>query len=144
MYRTPQTDGSLALATPPHLPASRQPPRLVVVPDPPDRQAPAVPPPPVKVLLRGVLEVLSGQRAASQLILRTSPEIAQELLGRPSRRSSCPAQVERVRVLRVADRAVETCAVIRRPGASGRCGALAMRIEYTDERGWIVTRLQVG
>ena len=96
------------------------------------------------MLLLGVLEVLSGRRAASQLMLRTSPEIAQELLARPSRRSSCPAQLVRVRVLRVADRAVETCAVIRRPGPEGRCGALAMRIEYSDDRGWLVTRLQVG
>jgi hypothetical protein len=140
---TSHFDGSLALATQPSYPAARRPPRLVVVADPPTT-VPEIPPPPVKVLLRGVLEVLSGRRPASQLILRTSPEIAQDLLTRPSRRSSLPAQVERVRVLRVADRAVETCAVIRRPDAGGRCGALAMRVEYSDERGWVVTRLQVG
>lgn len=136
-------DGSLALAGQPRFPAAGRPPRLVVVADPPTA-VPEIPPPPVKVLLRGILEVLSGRRPASQLVLKTSPAIAQDLLARPSRRSSLPAQVERVRVLRVAERAVETCAVIRRPGTGGRCGALAMRVEYSDERGWIVTRLQVG
>jgi hypothetical protein len=100
-----------------------------------------IPPPPVALLVRGLLEVLGGWRPASQVALRTSPEIAADLLARPRRRTSPrPPQVERLRVLRVADDVVEACAVVRR---SQRCGAMALRLEF-GSRGWLVTRLQVG
>jgi hypothetical protein len=100
-----------------------------------------VPTPPVGMLVRGVLEVLSGWRPAAQIAMRTSPEIAADLMSRPRRRSATQTpHVERLRVLRVADDAVEACAVLRR---GRRCGALAMRLEY-GSRGWLVTRLQVG
>jgi hypothetical protein len=95
----------------------------------------------VALLVRGLMEVLSGWRPASQIALRTSPEIAADLLARPRRRTAArPPQVERLRVLRVADGVVEACAVIRR---TQRCGALALRLEH-GSRGWLVTRLQVG
>jgi hypothetical protein len=152
---SPATDGSSALAasrvkaTPSNA--------LHVVPDPDgpdgpdapdgglqriqDSSGPAWPAPPVGLLLRGLLEVLSGWRPASQLALRMSPEIAADLLTRPRRRTAeRPPYVQRLRVLRVSDDAVEACAVLRR---AHRCGALAMRLEH-GERGWLVTRLQIG
>jgi hypothetical protein len=93
------------------------------------------------LLLRGLLEVLHGWRPAAQMAMRTSPEIAADLLARPCRRTTPqPPQVERVRVLRVADDAAEVCAVFRR---GRRCGALAMRLQH-GSTGWMVTRLQVG
>lgn len=137
-----RTDGSSALAAP-RLPERRRPDLRVV---PPTRTSDAgpgslVPPPPVRLLLRGLLEVLSGWRPAAQMALRVSPEIATDLLARPRRRSAAPPpQVLRLRVLRVADDVVETCVVLRR---GQRCGALAMRLEH-GTRGWLVTRLQVG
>jgi hypothetical protein len=106
-----------------------------------DAGPPEIPPPPVRLLLRGLLEVLSGWRPASQLALRVSPEIAADLLSRPRRRSTTPPpQVLKLRVHRVADRTVEACVVLRR---GTRCGAMAMRLEH-GSRGWLVTRLQVG
>lgn len=100
-----------------------------------------IPPPPVGVLVRGLLEVVSGWRPAAQMALLTTPEIAADLLARPRRRTAGrPPQVQRIRALRVADDVVEACAVFRRPQ---RCGALALRLEY-GSRGWLVTRLQVG
>lgn len=131
----PAVDGSSALA-PRALPEPRADLRLV-----PPVEDPTVPPPPVSLLLRALLEVLAGRRPASQIALRTSPEIAADLLSRPRRHSAAPPQqVVRLRVRRVRDDAVEACAVIRR---GARCGALAMRLEY-GSRGWLVTRLQVG
>jgi hypothetical protein len=134
-------EGSSALApagVEPLRPAS--PPPLRVLPRPEGGGA-DLPPPPAALLLRGLLEVLHGWRPAAQMAMRTSPEIAADLLSRPGRRSpSRPPQVERIRVLRVADGAAEVCAVLRR---ERRCGALAMRLEH-GPRGWIVTRLQVG
>jgi hypothetical protein len=134
------TDGSSALApfTPGH---ARSP--LHVVPSTRSEQAPdeELPAPPVRLMLRGLLEVLSGWRPAAQMALRVSPEIAADLLGRPRRQTAAPTpQVLRLRVIRVSDSVVETCAVLRR---GRRAGALAMRMEFGD-RGWLVTRLQVG
>jgi hypothetical protein len=95
----------------------------------------------VRLLVRGLLEVLSGWRPAAQMALRVSPEIAADLLARPRRRTANPPpQIQRLRVLRVSDSAVETCAVLRR---GQRCGVLAMRMEF-GSRGWLVTRLQIG
>jgi hypothetical protein len=132
---TPRTDGSSALAT---APTAR--PALHVLPEPAEPVR-AVPVPPAAVLVRGLLEVLHGWRPVSQVAMRTSPQIAADLLARPRRRlATPPPQVERLRVLRVADEAAEVCAVVRR---ERRCGALAMRLEH-GSRGWIVTRLQVG
>lgn len=137
----PVTDGTSALAVG-QMPLQPRP-ALSVVPagGGPGEPPHAVPPPPVRILLRGLLEVLSGWRPAAQVALRVSPEIAAELLDRPRRRSATPPPaVLRTRVLRVADDVVETCAVLRR---GQRCGALAMRLEF-GSRGWLVTRLQVG
>jgi hypothetical protein len=136
----PLTDGTSALALRP-MPQQHRP-ALHVVPASGAGEPPSsTPPPPVRILLRGLLEVLSGWRPAAQVALRVSPEIAADLLARPRRRSATPPpQVLRMRVLRVADDVVETCAVLRR---GQRCGALAMRLEF-GSRGWLVTRLQVG
>ena len=137
---TPRTtDGSSALALP-GLPEARRP-DLRLVSRAPEPDGSEIPPPPVRLMLRGLLEVLSGWRPASQMALRVSPEIAADLLGRPGRRGATPPpQVLKLRVLRVADRTVEACVVLRR---GTRCGALAMRLEH-GSRGWLVTRLQVG
>ncbi|HSP36841.1 MAG TPA: Rv3235 family protein [Frankiaceae bacterium] len=134
----PGFDGTSALAAA-ALPGARRPDLQVVSREEPDEQE--MPTPPVGFLVRGLLEVLSGLRPASQLALKVSPEIAADLLARPRRRTAArPPQVLRLRVLRVADDVVETCAVLRR---GQRCGALAMRLEF-GSRGWLVTRLQVG
>jgi hypothetical protein len=99
------------------------------------------PPPPVALVLRGLLEVLSGWRSVAQLVPHTSPEIAADLLARKRPRSASRRPiVTSLRKLRVSDGVVEACAVIRR---ERRCGALAMRFEY-GERGWLLTRLEVG
>jgi hypothetical protein len=134
------TDGSSALAPPPVPPVRAAALRVVRDSDATSRPGQYVPAPPVGLLLRGLLEVLSGWRSAGQLALRMSPEIATDLLARPRRRATRPPQVERLRVLRVSENAVEACAVLRR---GERCGALAMRLEH-GQRGWLVTRLQVG
>jgi hypothetical protein len=132
-------DGTSALA-PSSVPETRRP-DLRLVPPVGTVEQQVVPAPQVRSLVRGLLEVLSGWRPASQLALRVSPEIAADLLARPRRRAATPPpQILRLRVLRVADDVVETCAVVRR---GQRCGALAMRLEF-GSRGWLVTRLQVG
>ncbi len=146
-------DGSSALAPapqPPDAPSDDRPVALRVVPPvaspagatgPTEPTETAPPPPPVTLVLRGVLEVLSGWRPAAQLVPRTSPQIAGDLLSRRRPRAAGrPPSVVRLRTLRVADDVVEACAVIRR---ERRCGALAMRFEF-GERGWLLTRLEVG
>jgi hypothetical protein len=139
---TPAVDGTSALAPVPAPDARRAALTLVrTTAARAGRPDGDVPTPPVGMLVRGVLEVLSGWRPAAQIAMRTSPEIAADLMSRPRRRSATQTpHVERLRVLRVADDAVEACAVLRR---GRRCGALAMRLEY-GSRGWLVTRLQVG
>jgi Family of unknown function (DUF6459) len=137
-------DGTAALAPVPRRPidptAGRTPALRVVPPLPAPPKAP-LPPPPVTLVLRGLLEVLSGWRPAAQLVPRTSPEIASDLLSRRRPRvAGRPPSVARLRTLRVSDDVVEACAVLRR---EQRCGALAMRFEYS-ERGWLLTRLEVG
>jgi uncharacterized protein DUF6459 len=140
-------DGSSALAPAPQHPGRSLPERpiaLHVVPEltaSPTAGTPPTPPPPVALVLRGVLEVLSGWRPAAQLVPRTSPAIASDLLSRRRPRVvGRPPSVVSLRTLRVTDDVVEACAVVRR---ERRCGAVAMRFEF-NERGWLLTRLEVG
>lgn len=101
----------------------------------------------VERLSQAVMEVVSGQRPAAQLIRHFAPSVysvvarrglvaARRHDGRPRR----PAVVRRVRVCEPADGVVEACAVVM---AHGRVRALAMRLEGIDGR-WVVTAITIG
>lgn len=115
-----------------------QPTRRALLPDP----APLVP-----RLAQTVIEVVSGQRPAPQLIRHTAPSVY-SVLARQSmvagRRRTPGAQrsplVRRVRLCEPADGVVEACAVVV---SHGRVRALAMRLEGLDGR-WVVTALTIG
>lgn len=98
-------------------------------------------------IAQAIVEVISGQRPATQLIRHTSPTVYSVLARRAlvsSRRAvSGPrraAVVRRVRVCEPADGVVEACAVVV---AHGRVRALALRLEGLDGR-WLVTQVAVG
>ncbi len=115
-----------------------QPTRRLLLPDP----EPLVP-----RLAQTVMEVVSGQRPAPQLIRHTAPAVY-SVLARQSlvagRRRVSGAQrsavVRRVRLCEPADGVVEACAVVV---SHGRVRALAMRLEGLDGR-WVVTALTIG
>jgi hypothetical protein len=101
----------------------------------------------VAKLAQAVVEVVSGQRPAPQLIRHTSPTIysmlARQAMVAGRRRTPGPrrpAVVRRVRVCEPADGIVEACAVVV---AHGRVRALALRLEGLDGR-WLVTALTLG
>jgi hypothetical protein len=115
-----------------------QPTRSALLPDP----APLVP-----RLAQTVIEVVSGQRPAPQLIRHTAPSVYSVLARQAmvaGRRRAGGAQrsplVRRVRLCEPADGVVEACAVVV---AHGRVRALAMRLEGLDGR-WVVTALTIG
>ena len=98
-------------------------------------------------LAQAVIEVVSGQRPAPQLIRHTSPTIysvlARQAMIAGRRRAPGarrPAVVRRVRVCEPADGVVEACAVVV---SHGRVRALALRLEGLDGR-WLVTALTLG
>ncbi len=98
-------------------------------------------------IAQAIVEVISGQRPATQLIRHTSPTVYSVLARRAlvsNRRLASgprrPAVVRRVRVCEPADGVVEACAVVV---AHGRVRALALRLEGLDGR-WLVTQVAVG
>jgi hypothetical protein len=93
------------------------------------------------VLVRGILEVLSGRRSVSQLVPWVSTEVYDELevnIAPPSMRTSADA-TRRLIVTEPADGVAEVAAVVQR---GARAAALAMRLEGLDGR-WVVTALQL-
>ncbi|MBB2985778.1 Rv3235 family protein [Terracoccus luteus] len=105
------------------------------------------PEPFVATLAQAVMEVLSGQRPASQLARHLSPTVHTMVARRAlvATRRAAPgarraAMVRRVRVCEPADGVVEACAVVV---SHGRVGALALRLEGRDGR-WVATALTVG
>jgi hypothetical protein len=93
------------------------------------------------IVVRAIVEALSGARPASQLVGWTTPQLQADLertMARPTarRRSS----VRSVRVTEPRPGVAEVCAVIDR---GGRMAALALRMESTDGR-WRVTTLQIA
>ena len=115
-----------------------QPTRSALLPDP----VPLVP-----RLAQTVIEVVSGQRPAPQLIRHTAPSVysvlARQAMVAGRRRTSVAQRsplVRRVRLCEPADGVVEACAVVV---AHGRVRALAMRLEGLDGR-WVVTALTIG
>lgn len=116
----------------------RQPTRTSQLPDP----APLV-----GQLAQAIMEVVSGQRPAPQLIRHTAPTIysviARQAMVAGRRRAPGPrrpAIVRRVRVCEPADGIIEACAVVV---SHGRVRALALRLEGLDGR-WLVTALTIG
>jgi hypothetical protein len=98
-------------------------------------------------LAQAVVEIVSGQRPAPQVIRHTAPTvysvIARQAMVAGRRRlpgARRPAVVRRVRVCEPADGIVEACAVVV---AHGRVRALALRLEGLDGR-WLVTALTIG
>jgi hypothetical protein len=115
-----------------------QPTRSALLPEP----GPLVP-----RLAQTVIEVVSGQRPAPQLIRHTAPTVysvlARQAMVAARRRmagAQRPPLVRRVRLCEPADGVVEACAVVV---AHGRVRALAMRLEGLDGR-WVVTALTIG
>jgi len=105
------------------------------------------PEPFVAKIAQAIIEVISGQRPATQLIRHTSPTaysvlarralVSSRRLGKGPRRA---AVVRRVRVCEPADGVVEACAVVV---SQGRVRALALRLEGLDGR-WLVTQIAIG
>lgn len=101
----------------------------------------------VAKMAQAIIEVVSGQRPAPQLIRHTSSPVYSVLARRAlvsarrqpegARRS---AVVRRIRVCEPADGIVEACAVVV---SHGRVRALALRLEGLDGR-WLVTQLTIG
>ncbi|MDN5795574.1 MAG: Rv3235 family protein [Intrasporangium sp.] len=101
----------------------------------------------VAKIAQAIVEVITAQRPAPQLIRHTSPAIysglARRALVAAKRRpggARRPAMVRRVRICEPADGIVEACAVVV---VHGRVRALALRLEGLDGR-WLVTQLTVG
>ncbi|GAA6524546.1 Rv3235 family protein [Intrasporangium sp. DVR] len=105
------------------------------------------PEPFVAKMAQAVVEVISGQRPATQLIRHTSPTVysllARRALVSSRRLSAGPrrrARVRRVRVCEPTDGVVEACAVVV---SHGRVRALAFRLEGLDGR-WLMTQVALG
>lgn len=105
------------------------------------------PEPFVAKIAQAVVEVITGQRPATQLIRHASPTVYSLLarralvstrrLGKGARR---PAVVRRIRLCEPADGVVEACAVVI---SHGRVRALAFRLEGLDGR-WLLTQVAIG
>ncbi|GAB3080759.1 hypothetical protein GCM10027053_51410 [Intrasporangium mesophilum] len=116
----------------------RRPTRRQLLPDPT---------PLVAKLSQAIIEVVSGQRPAPQLIRHASPTvysvIARQALVAARRRTPGPrrpAVVRRIRLCEPADGVVEACAVVV---SHGRVRALALRLDGLDGR-WLITALTIG
>lgn len=101
----------------------------------------------VAKMAQAIIEVISGQRPAPQLIRHTTPPIYEVLARRAlvsTRRQSAggrrAAIVRRIRLCEPVDGVVEASAVVI---AHGRVRALALRAEGLDGR-WIITQLTIG
>ncbi|MEO7448153.1 MAG: Rv3235 family protein [Humibacillus sp.] len=115
-----------------------QPTRRLLLPDP----APLVP-----RLAQTIIEVVSGQRPAPQLIRHTAPAVysvlARQAMVAGRRRAGGALRapvVRQVRLCEPADGVVEACAVVV---AHGKVRALALRLEGLDGR-WMLTALTIG
>ena len=97
-------------------------------------------------MVQVIVEVLSGQRAATQLLRWTVPEVYDEVRSRTTPRSSSGTAPQRrprvgtVRVCQPADGVAEAAAVVHGPQ---RTRAVALRLEGLDGR-WRVTVFQAG
>lgn len=98
-------------------------------------------------LAQAIVEVISGQRPAPQLIRHTSPTVysvlARRALVSTRRHRGGPrraAVVRRIRLCEPADGVIEGCAVVV---SQGRVRALALRLEGLDGR-WLVTQVAIG
>ena len=97
-------------------------------------------------MVQVIVEVLSGERAATQLLRWTVPEVYDEVRSRTATRSPSGAaplrrpRVGTVRVCQPADGVAEVAAVVHGPQ---RTRAIALRLEGLDGR-WRVTVLQAG
>jgi hypothetical protein len=101
----------------------------------------------VAKISQAIVEVISGQRPAPQLIRHTDPAVYSVLARRAlvSARRHAPgarraAMVRRVRVCHPVDGVVEACAVVV---SHGRVRAIALRLEGLDGR-WLVTQVAIG
>lgn len=99
----------------------------------------------VTSMAQALIEVMSGARAAAQVIRWTTPEVYAAVARRNAasgRRTVVTRQaiVRRVRICQPVDGVVEACAVVV---DNGRVRALAMRLIGVDRR-WVVSALQVG
>lgn len=95
-------------------------------------------------LALALLEVIAGERPATQVMRHVSPGIYADLTRSPRRpappRRARPLQVHSVHVCEPADGVAEVCAVLSR---GGRRRAVAMRLEGQHGR-WRCTALQVA
>jgi hypothetical protein len=101
----------------------------------------------VAKMAQAIIEVVSGQRPAPQLIRHTSSPVYSVLARRAlvsARRQPAGARrsavVRRIRLCEPTDGVVEACAVVV---SHGRVRALALRLEGLDGR-WLVTQLTIG
>lgn len=130
---------------PPTVPASvRVPPTVPAARDPAPVGGTPAPGPRAVMVVRALLEVLAGVRPPSQLNGWVTPALGFDLdqRRRPSR-AARPATLLSLRVSEPMPGVAEVSAVVRRPGPEGRSGALALRMDLTEER-WVVSRLAVG
>jgi hypothetical protein len=96
-------------------------------------------------IAQAVVEVLAGDRPASQLVRWTAVDVYDGIrrrarTRRPQGGQPPRAAVRSVRVCEPADGVVEACAVVRR---GGRYHAVALRLQGLDGR-WQCTALQLG
>lgn len=111
--------------------------------------APALPDPTAQCcsVVRAAVEVLRGERPASQLTRWVTPQVHDQLVERArlvratrTERSGRPVQVRRVRLLRLGDDVAEATVVL---DDDGRVRAAAVRLEA--RRGvWRVAVLEIG
>lgn len=112
----------------------------------PARRRSETPPPGPRgvVFTRALLEVLAGRRPVRQLAGWASPdllaELASSLPATPGRGRPAPVLTS-LHVSQPRESAAEVCAVIRT--RMGRRQAVALRMEHTPGRGWLVTRAAV-
>ena len=96
--------------------------------------------------VQAVIEVLAGDRPASQLVRWTTTEVYDDVAcritsgARPGAPTPARAVVRSVHVTEPADGVAEVCALVRR---GIRCTAVALRLEGMDGR-WQCTALELG
>lgn len=95
-------------------------------------------------LVQAVVEVLAGDRPASQLVRWTTTEVYDQVVARvvPGLPTTCPARgvVRSVHVTEPVDGVAEVAALVRR---GARSTAVALRLEGMDGR-WQCTALELG
>ena len=95
-------------------------------------------------LVQAVVEVLAGDRPASQLVRWTTTEVYDQVVARvvPGPATTCPTRgvVRSVHVTEPVDGVAEVAALVRR---GARSTAVALRLEGMDGR-WQCTALELG